>query len=65
MIDYSSIRVGDKLLITKDCSPWLDLIGSIGDIVEVTHVGNRSIEVMRQDGSTAIFAVDRSASKEG
>lgn len=54
MINYSKVKIGDKLRIIGMGAPGF---AKLGDIVEVTDVHYNRIDVKREDGETAYFAL--------
>ena len=60
MIDYGQVKVGDKLRITGAGAPGF---AKIGDIVEVTATGSNRVDVKREDGFTAFFALTCGAAR--
>ena len=54
MIDYSKVKVGDKLRIVNAGAPGF---ASLGSIVTVIKTGERRVDVKRDDGVEAYFAL--------
>lgn len=54
MIDYSTVKIGDKLRIVGAGAPGF---AKLGDIVEVTATGSNRVDVKRDDGFSAHFAL--------
>lgn len=60
MIDYSKVKVGDKLRIVGAGAPGF---AKRGDIVEVTETRANRVDVKRDDGATAYFALTCGAAR--
>lgn len=60
MIDYSAVKVGDKLRIVGAGAPGF---AKLGDIVEVTATAPNRVDVKRDDGETAFFALTCGAAR--
>lgn len=54
MIEFGKVKVGDKLEIVGVGAPGF---AKLGDIVTVTEVGHRRVDVVRDDGEQAYFAL--------
>ena len=60
MIDYSKVNVGDKLRIVGAGAPGF---ANLGDTVEVMKTGTNRVDVKRDDGATAFFALTCGAAR--
>lgn len=61
MIDYSKVKVGDRLRIVGQGAPGF---AKLGDIVTVTYTdGRRRVDVQRDDGTPAYFALTCGAAR--
>lgn len=60
MIDYDKLKVGDKLRIVGAGAPGF---AKLGDIVTVTQTAERRVDVAREDGETAYFALTCGAAR--
>lgn len=60
MIDYSAVKVGDKLRIVGAGAPGF---AKLGDIVEVTETRPNRVDVKREDGAEAFFALTCGAAR--
>lgn len=54
MIEFDKVKVGDKLKIVGVGAPGF---AKLGDIVTVTKVGRMRVDVVRDDGEAAYFAL--------
>jgi hypothetical protein len=54
MIEYSKVKIGDKLRIVGAGAPGF---AKLGDVVTVTKTAERRVDVVREDGETAYFAL--------
>lgn len=60
MIDYSALKVGDKLRIVGQGAPGF---ARLGDVVEVTKTGHNRCDVVNQHGESAYFALTCGAAR--
>lgn len=61
MIDYSRVKVGDKLLVTGMGAPGF---AELGDVVTVTDVRNNRVDVTHDThGTSAYFALTSGAER--
>jgi hypothetical protein len=60
MIDYGSVKIGDKLRIVGAGAPGF---AKLGDVVEVTATAPMRVDVKRDDGATAYFALTCGAAR--
>jgi len=60
MIDYGTVKIGDKLRIVGAGAPGF---AKLGDLVEVTATATNRVDVKREDGETAFFALTCGAAR--
>jgi hypothetical protein len=60
MIDFDKVKEGDKLKIVGAGAPGF---ANLGDIVTVTYVYPRRVDVVREDGETCYFALTCGAAR--
>ena len=60
MIEFEKVKVGDKLRIVGAGAPGF---AKLGDIVTVTKTALRRVDVVREDGETAYFALTCGAAR--
>lgn len=60
MIEFDKVKVGDKLRIVGAGAPGF---ANLGDIVTVIDVQPRRVDVRREDGETAYFALTCGAAR--
>lgn len=60
MIEFDKVKVGDKLKIVGAGAPGF---AKLGDIVTVTEVGRMRVDVVRDDGEQAYFALTCGAAR--
>ena len=61
MIDYSQVKIGDRLRIVGAGAPGF---AKLGDIVTVTETdGRQRVDVVREDGAPAFFALTCGAAR--
>jgi hypothetical protein len=61
MIDFTKIKVGDRLRIVDQGAPGF---AKVGDLVEVISTnGHNRVDVKRADGETAYFALTCGAAR--
>ncbi len=60
MIEFDKVKVGDKLKIVGAGAPGF---AKLGDIVTVTEVGRMRVDVVRDDGEPAYFALTCGAAR--
>jgi hypothetical protein len=60
MIEFDKVKVGDRLRIVGAGAPGF---ANLGDVVTVTSVGLRRVDVKRDDGETAYFALTCGAAR--
>jgi hypothetical protein len=59
-IEFDKVKVGDKLRIVGAGAPGF---AKLGDVVTVTQVADRRVDVAREDGATAYFALTCGAAR--
>lgn len=59
-IEFDKVKVGDKLRIVGAGAPGF---AKLGDVVTVTHAYPRRVDVVREDGETAYFALTCGAAR--
>lgn len=60
MIEFDKVKIGDKLKIVGAGAPGF---AKLGDIVTVTKVGRMRVDVVRDDGEPAYFALTCGAAR--
>lgn len=60
MIEFDKVKIGDRLKIVGAGAPGF---AKLGDVVTVTSVGDRRVDVQRDDGTTAYFALTCGAAR--
>jgi len=60
MIDYGKVKIGDKLKIVGAGAPGY---ARLGDVVEVTAAAKNRVDVKRDDGEPAYFALTCGAAR--
>lgn len=60
MIDFDKVKVGDKLKIVGAGAPGF---AKLGDVVTVTKTAERRVDVVRDDGDEAYFALSCGAAR--
>lgn len=60
MIDYNTIKPGDKVKVIGMGAPGF---ANMGDTLEITRVGNQKVHAKRSDGQEAFFALTCGASR--
>jgi hypothetical protein len=59
-IEFEKVKVGDKLRVVGAGAPGF---ARLGDVVTVTHTYPRRVDVVREDGETAFFALTCGAAR--
>jgi hypothetical protein len=60
MIDFKTIRVGDKVKVVGMGAPGF---AALGDVLTITHVEPSKVYAKREDGTEAFFALTCGASR--
>jgi len=60
MIDFDKVKIGDKLRIVGAGAPGF---AKLGDVVTVTATAPRRVDVVRDDGKSAYFALTCGAAR--
>lgn len=60
MIDYNTIKEGDKVMVVGMGAPGF---AQLGDTLEITKVEQRRVYAKRDDGEEAFFALTCGASR--
>ena len=60
MIDFSTIKVGDKVKVVGAGAPGF---AQLGDVLEIVKVAERRVDCKRADGETAYFALTCGAAR--
>ena len=60
MIDYETIKVGDKVKVVGQGAPGF---AKLDDVLTITEVADRKVVAARADGATAFFALSCGAAR--
>jgi hypothetical protein len=60
MIDYSTIKVGDRVKVLNPGAPGY---ANVGDMLEITAVYTNRVDTKTEDGRTAYFALTCGAAR--